>query len=102
MAVTGVSKNERRRPGLVVFSSGSSGRSRRVEGFLAQVLQRRANHSTFKLYSVDVDKHPELAERFMVGDVPSLFVIEDKRVKGSLELPKSCRQIEEFLAPWLH
>jgi thioredoxin-like negative regulator of GroEL len=89
-------------PGLVFFLSGSDGRSRRVEGFLAQVLQRRANHSTFKLYTVDVEKHPELARRFQVDGVPALCVIEDKRVQARLEHPRSSRAIESFLAPWLH
>jgi thioredoxin-like negative regulator of GroEL len=88
-------------PALVFFVSRSSGPCRRAEGFLAQVLQRRANHSTFRMYSVDVDEHPELAARFKVGDVPVLFVVEDKQVRGRLERPKSCREIERFLSPWL-
>ena len=94
-------KQERSQPGLVFFSSGSDGRSRRVEGFLAQVLQRRANHGTFKLYSVDIDKHPELAERFKIEGVPVLVVVEDKREQGRLEKPRGSREIETFLAPWL-
>jgi thioredoxin-like negative regulator of GroEL len=88
-------------PGLVFFVSRSSGPCRRAEAFLAQVLQRRANHRTFKMYSVDVDRHPQLAERFKVGDVPVLVVVEDKQVRGRLERPRSCREIEKFLAPWL-
>ena len=88
-------------PGLIFFFSGSSGRCRRVESFLAQVLQRRANHDTFRLYSVDVERHPELAQRFKIGDVPVLCVIENKTLQGRLELPRSGREIEGFLAPWL-
>jgi thioredoxin-like negative regulator of GroEL len=88
-------------PGLVFFSAGSDGRSRRVEGFLAQVLQRRANHGTFKLYSVDIDKHPELAKRFRIEGVPVLVVIQQKREQGRLEKPRGSREIESFLAPWL-
>jgi thioredoxin-like negative regulator of GroEL len=90
------------RPGLIFFFSGSSGRCRRVEAFLAQVLQRRANHKTFKVYSVDIDKHPKLAERFDVGDVPVLCVLEDRTVRGRLEQPRNCREIARFLGPWLH
>ena len=37
----------KRRPRLVFFYSRQSGRSRRAEGFLAQVLQRRRNFETF-------------------------------------------------------
>ncbi len=88
-------------PDLVFFVSRSSGPCRRAEAFLAQVLQRRANHRTFRVRSVDVDSHPELAERFGVRHVPVLVVIENKRVRGRLDQLKSCRQIEGFLSPWL-
>ena len=37
------------RPRLIFFTSSLSGQCRRVEGFLAQVLQRRRNHSTFRV-----------------------------------------------------
>jgi thioredoxin-like negative regulator of GroEL len=94
-----VTDNEQ--PGLIFFYSGSSGQCRRVESFLAQVLQRRANHGTFKVYNVDVDKHPELAKRFKVADVPVLCVVENRAVKGRLDQPKGSREIAGFLAPWL-
>jgi thioredoxin-like negative regulator of GroEL len=88
-------------PGLIFVHRASSGRCRRVEAFLAQVLQRRANHSTFKIYSVDADSRPEVAERFGVDDVPTLLVVENKRVAARLAQPASCKDIEQFLAPWL-
>ena len=88
-------------PGLVFFHSPSSGHCRRVEGFLAQVLQRRHNHSTFKLYSVDREERPDLAERFEVASVPTLVVVDGKIVRARLESPRGCREIERFLAPWL-
>jgi len=89
------------RPQLVLFHSSSSGRSRRVEGFLAQVLQRRANHDTFRIYRVDAEANAELLEQFRVETVPTLVVIEDKRVRAQLPNPRGCRDIESFLAPWL-
>src|SRR5579859_7196752 len=55
-----------RKAKLVFFCSERSGRSRQVEGFLAQVLQRRQNHETFDLVRVSVERHPELAARFQV------------------------------------
>lgn len=88
-------------PRLVFFYSGVSGRCRRVEGFLAQVLQRRHNHETFKLHRVEKEGHPELFERFQVTDVPTLAVVEGKKLCSRLVKPKSCREIERFLAPWL-
>jgi thioredoxin-like negative regulator of GroEL len=90
------------RPQLVFFHSSSSGRSRRVEGFLAQVLQRRANHETFRIYRVDAEANAEIVERFQVATIPTLVVVEDKRVRGQLPNPRGCRDIESFLTPWLH
>lgn len=87
---------------LVFFSSGTSGRCRRVEGFIAQVLQRRHNHNTFTVLRVSEESQPHVFQRFGIETVPTLMVIEDKKVKGTLELPRSCREIETFLSPWLH
>jgi thioredoxin-like negative regulator of GroEL len=88
-------------PRLIFFYSGVSGRCRRVEGFLAQVLQRRHNHETFKLYRVKEEEHPELLERFEVTELPTLAVVEGKKLCSRLVSPRSCREIERFLAPWL-
>ena len=89
------------RPRLVFFFARNSGRSRRVEGYLSQVLQRRRNHESFQLLHVEVEEHPELAERFGVEDVPTIVVVEDKRVRDRLARPRGCREIEQLLAPWL-
>jgi thioredoxin-like negative regulator of GroEL len=86
----------------VLFHSPSSGRCRRVEGFLAQVLQRRRNHETFRLYRVDETSRPDLVDRFRVNELPTLVVVERNEVQGRLVGPRSCRDIEHFLAPWLH
>ena len=88
-------------PKLVFFTSSRSGNCRRVEGFLAQVLQRRRNHGTFKLHVVDEDEHPYLVERFRVTALPTLVVVEGRREQARLESPRGCRDIEELLAPWL-
>jgi thioredoxin-like negative regulator of GroEL len=89
------------RPRLVFFYERSSGKARRTEGYLSQVLQRRHNHESFQLHHVDVHEHPELAERFRIAEVPTLLVVEDNKVTGRLASPRGCRQIEELLAPWL-
>jgi thioredoxin-like negative regulator of GroEL len=90
------------RPRLVFFFSKASGRSRRVEGYLSQVLQRRRNHASFELLNVDVDENSDLAERFAIDEVPTIVVIEQKRVQGRLASPRGCRDIEQLLSPWLH
>lgn len=89
------------RPRLVFFFSKASGRSRRVEGYLSQVLQRRRNHESFELLNVDVDENADLAERFAIEEVPTIVVIEEKRVHGRLASPRGCRDIEQLLSPWL-
>jgi len=89
------------RPRLVFFCSPSSGRCRRVEAFLAQVLQHRGNHNTFVLHRVEVEERPDLCRRFQVTTVPTLVVVEDKRVRSRLELPSGAVQITKFLRPWL-
>ena len=89
------------RPRLVFFHARNSGRSRRVEGYLSQVLQRRGNHHSFQLMRVDVDEYAEIAERFHVDDVPTIVVVENRRVRGRLASPRGCRDIEQLLAPWL-
>jgi thioredoxin-like negative regulator of GroEL len=95
------SRAEQQKPKLVFFLSSSSGQSRRVEGFLAQVLQRRKNHDTFRIYRVDVEAERDLVSRFGVKRVPALAVVEGKKVKSKLEIPRGCREIEHFLGPWL-
>jgi len=89
------------KPGLVFFTSSVSGSCRRVEGFIAQVLQRRRNHGTFKMYTVDREARPDLVERFEIDTLPTLVVVENKVVRARLERPRGCREIEGFLAPWL-
>jgi thioredoxin-like negative regulator of GroEL len=88
-------------PRLVFFYSELSGASRRAEGFLAQVLQRRRNHGTFRLYRVSREVRPDLFERFEVEVEPTLLVVDGKSVRARLERPRGCREIETLLAPWL-
>jgi thioredoxin-like negative regulator of GroEL len=89
------------RPRLIVFTSGVSGHCRRVEAFIAQVLQRRKNHATFKLVVVDESTRPDLISRFEVDVLPTLVVVTDNAVRGRLERPRNCKEIEQLLRPWL-
>jgi thioredoxin-like negative regulator of GroEL len=96
-----VRKKAAEKPWLVFFHSGHSGRCRRVEATLAGILVQGQNHETFRLYRVNVDERPEVAARFSVEQVPTLLVLDGRRVRGRLEVGKGSakRQIEEFLAP---
>jgi thioredoxin-like negative regulator of GroEL len=89
-------------PRLVFFHSTLSGHCRRVEGFLAQVLQRRQNHGTFTVVRVAEEERPDLLDRFKIDTLPTLVVVQGKSVAGRLEHPRGCREIEGFLAPWLN
>jgi thioredoxin-like negative regulator of GroEL len=92
----------REKPRLVIFYSPLSGRCRRIEGFLAQVLQRRRNHDTFELVHVSVDQHPQLAEKFRIKQVPTICVVEGRRLCRTVVTPRGCRELERELEPWLH
>ena len=73
-----------------------------MEGFLAQVLQRRRNHGTFRILVVDQRERPDLVERFGVQGFPTLVVVEERQVRARLDEPRGCRDIERLLSPWLH
>lgn len=89
------------RPTLILFTSQKEGRSRRAEGFLAQVLQRRRNHDTFSVRYVAREERPDLLDKFRIRETPSLVVLEGRRVRGRLAQPRGCDDIQVFLAPWL-
>lgn len=81
----------RARPQLLFFYTRSSGQSRPVEGFLAQVLQRRRNHETFHVHRLDYEEHGDLARRCGVSEAPALVVVREKRVQARIERPRGCR-----------
>ena len=89
------------RPRLVFFYSPVSGRCRRVEGFIAQVLQRRRNHDTFELVRVSVERRPDLAESFRIEEVPTICVVEGRKLRRRIAAPRGCRELERELEPWL-
>jgi thioredoxin-like negative regulator of GroEL len=89
------------KPRLLFFYRSADGRARRLEGYLAQVLQRRQNHQSFVIHRVDVDQRPDLVERFKVGATPAFVVVDDKKVRGRLERPRNAVEIQSLLTPWL-
>ena len=89
------------KPILLFFTSKTNGRSRRAEGFLAQVLQRRHNHETFSIKFIPQEEHPEVVQRFRITATPTIVVVDGARVQGRLVEPRGCEEIQTFLAPWL-
>jgi thioredoxin-like negative regulator of GroEL len=86
---------------LVFFHERTCGRCRRAEGFLAQVLQHRGNHQTFRLQNVDVTERPDLGERFLVRSTPTLIVVDKGSIKARLSTVGGGAEITDFLSPWL-
>lgn len=89
------------RPKLLFFFSPTSGPSRRAEGFVAQVLQRRGNHSSFRLVRIDADQRPDLVERLRITEIPTLVVVAEGRVRARIVKPAGSQEITKRLSPWL-
>ncbi|MBQ8163332.1 MAG: thioredoxin [Clostridia bacterium] len=54
-------------------------------------------HSEYNVVKIDVDKAPELAEKFGVVSIPSLFVIKDGKITNSAVGVKPKAQILQML-----
>jgi thioredoxin-like negative regulator of GroEL len=94
------SSDPRAKPTLVVFYSPTSGRCRRLDGVLANILRSRRNYEAFEVVRVDIRERPDLAERFRVETVPTLLVIEGRRVVRRIVSPNGV-ELERELARWL-
>jgi thioredoxin-like negative regulator of GroEL len=89
------------KPKLVFVYGRTDGQSRRVEAFVAQVLQRRHNHETFDLIRICADEQPELVERLGVSEVPTLLVVDERKIGLRLKRPKGAREVAAALSHWL-
>lgn len=80
---------------LVFFTSARSGPARRMDSLLAHLA--RKERVRVRVASVDVDRRPDLAERFGVETVPTLALVKDKRLVARHEGRASAPQIEAML-----
>jgi thioredoxin-like negative regulator of GroEL len=87
------------RPLLVFFSSQRSGPARRMESLLAHVA--RKERTRLRVMCVDVEEQPRLAERFRVGEAPTLVLVKGKRVVERIDGRASAPKIEAMLEPHL-
>jgi thioredoxin 1 len=87
------------RPLLVFFTSERSGPARRMESLLAHLARKERRR--LRIARVDVDGHPELAEKFKVTCVPTLVLVKQKRAVDRLEGRVSAPRIERMLEPHL-
>jgi thioredoxin-like negative regulator of GroEL len=88
-------------PRLVFFYSPTSGSCRRTEAYLAHLFQRRGNHAAFQVLRVNVEDRPDLAARFRANSVPTLVVVENRRVVRRIVSPTSALELQRELGPWL-
>jgi hypothetical protein len=72
-----------------------------VEGFIAQVLQRRRNHDSFDLVRVSIERRPDLAQKFRIEQVPTICVVHERKLQRTIVAPRGCRELEQGLEPWL-
>jgi thioredoxin-like negative regulator of GroEL len=86
-------------PLLAFFTNARSGPARRMESLLSHLAQKE--RSRLRLTQIDVDRRPELADRFRVDAVPTLLLIKDRRVVARLEGRASAPRIEQMLDPHL-
>lgn len=89
-------------PLLLLFADYTSGQSRRMDGFVAHVLQRRHNHGSFRYRIVLREQRPDLFERFHVDTSPTLVVVDEGKVQARLVGYHRPGAVEDLLAPWLH
>ena len=87
------------KPMLVFFCSTRSGPARRMESLLAHVARKERQRLVVR--RVDVERRPELAERFSVDEVPTLVLVKDKRVVARVTGRASAPKIERMLKPHL-
>jgi hypothetical protein len=88
------------RPTLHFFYSPRSGPSRRVEGFLANVLQRGQRYRRFELKRVNCDNHRELARRSITRPIAAgARSGSDPRPWRRLSATRSHRTWETAISP---
>jgi thioredoxin-like negative regulator of GroEL len=54
-----------------------------------------------RVVEVDADRHPGLVDQLAVTEVPTLLLLENRRVVGRLEGRATGRQIDELIRPHL-
>lgn len=84
------------KPLLVFFTSERSGPARRMESLLAHLA--RKERTRVRVMRVDIEAQPELAKKFRVVDVPTLVLVNGKRVVDRLDGRASAPKIEDMLA----
>ena len=83
------------RPLLVFFSSPRSGPARRMESLLAHLARKERDR--LRVMHVDVDRNPDVGQRFKITTVPTLVLVKEKKVVGRIDGRASAPKIEQML-----
>ena len=70
-----------------------------MESLLAHVA--RKERQRLRVARVDVERRPDLAEKFEITDVPTLVLIKHKQPVARIEGRSSAPKIERMLEPYL-
>ena len=70
-----------------------------MESLLAHLAQREQQR--LRVTRVDVERHPALARRFRVHEVPTLVLVKGKRAIARLEGRAKASEIEQLVEPHL-
>ena len=104
MALQSINEKEFRRmtgeeqPVLVEFWAPWCVYCRRIAPAMKQLSDRRED---LVVAQVNIDDHPELAQREQMEVIPTLVLYEGGEALGSIVAPESRSRIEEFLADYL-
>jgi thioredoxin 1 len=82
-------------PLLVHFTAEWCGPCQGMAPFLEAFASARAD--SLPVVRVDIDSHPDVAARFMVRAVPTLYVLQDGRVLGAHTGALSGAQLARFV-----
>jgi thioredoxin 1 len=84
-----------KQPLLLFFTSAQSGPGRRMESLLANLARKERDR--LRVSRVDVDEHPDLAERLDVTEVPTLVLVDGRKPVARLEGRSSAPRIERMI-----
>ena len=83
------------KPLLVFFTSQRSGPARRMESLLAHLARKERDR--LRVMHVDLDRNPEVGQKFRITTVPTLVLVKEKKVVGRIDGRASAPKIEQLL-----
>jgi thioredoxin 2 len=87
------------RPLLVFFWHERSGPARRMDSLIAHVARKERHR--LRVCRVDVNERPDLARKYQVEQVPSVVLVDARRVVARIDGRASAPRIEQMLEPIL-